>query len=790
MFTSLRLGLAEFRARPGRALLPGAALIVGVACLLASLVLSDALSKAVEEGAPTTPSTVDHVVTVAPRAEAKLDDAVVTRLSGVARAVAVQRGEADLLDANGRAGEHRAEVDVELPDLRRVPIAEGHGPAADGEVAVDKLTAYNRGLRPGDHIRLADKSGRPIDVLVSGITKRGGLDSRPVLVAGPDLVHRLDPEPSTREIWVIGGQRGAVETAAGTGFDVSAPSPDADSIGNDMTTLLLPFSILALATAVFVASATFRAVYAQRQRQTALLRCLGAQRGPLVRRNLVEALLTGAFAGVLGALLAGPTAWVLARTFDVTGISGLFGAVKLSPDLLPNVGYIVLGVCVAAALSAMSAVRPAIGAARVSPLAALRTSDNEVPSLSVRRLRMAFGIVVTGFAGLLAFGAVAAKGSTGAFFFAVFSAIFAVTGLFWILGPVTVPFVARLFGRIGGTHWKLAAAEVRRMPQRAASVALPLLLASSMVTFFVVVLGTAQNLTDDFANQARPDVTVVDAGSRPLPAIPGAPGVAASVAVHQNDDHVYGVDPARFNEWLKAQHLGAVDGFGPGTALAHERSGSSVTVGGKSFRVVGAIPDGIGYPSAVVADESIGPVKQVFAALQPGTDPAAYRSAIHSALSNAPTVVVRTAADERAEADRYLHLGTVLMMVLLGLSVAVAVTGIGTALTISVQERRKELALRRALGVTRGGLQGGVVAEAVLLALVGVLAGGALGFAYAQLTLVATGAFDDASPLPGFRVLLPLLIGGAIVVTLAVVAAFGPSRTASRIRPAAGLASG
>jgi putative ABC transport system permease protein len=117
--------------------------------------------------------------------------------------------------------------------------------------------------------------------------------------------------------------------------------------------------------------------------------------------------------------------------------------------------------------------------------------------------------------------------------------------------------------------------------------------------------------------------------------------------------------------------------------------------------------------------------------------------------------------------------------------VAVAVTGIGTALTISVQERRKEMALRRALGVTKGGLQGGVMAEAVLLALVGVLGGGVFGLVYAELTLLAFGVF--AWPTAS---LVPLLVGGAGVVVLAVLAAFGPARGASRIRPAAGLAAG
>lgn len=797
MSTSLRLGVAEFRARPGRALLPGVALVVGVACLLAALVLSDALTRSVDEGAPLTPSTVGHVVDVKRQpydenaVEAnrpKLDDALLARLSAVGRAVPVQLAQADLLDANGRAGEHRAEVHVQQPDLVRWPLAEGRQPASDNEVAVDKITAYERGLKPGDRIQLASADGRPFEVTVSGVMKKGGLDSRPVLVAGPGLARKLDATPDTREIWVIGGTREAVAAAAGASYVVSDPVPDADKIGNDLTFILLPFSVLALATAVFVAAATFRAVYAQRQRQTALLRCIGAQRGPLVRRSLVEALITGALAGVGGALLGGPTAWLLARTFDVTGISALFGAVQLSPDLLPSLGYVILGVVVAALLSVMAALRPAINAARVSPLAALRDAENEVPPRSVRRLRLVFGVLFTGGAAFLALVAIAAKGTVGAPLAVTFSAIAAVTGLFWILGPVTVPFIARLFGRLGGTQWKLAGAEVRRMPQRSASVALPLLLASSMVTFFLVVLGSAQEMTYTYANEKRPDATVVDAGERPLPAIPAQPDVAASVVLHHAENGS-GVDPEQFKAWLRAENVSGAEKFTSGTAIVPEHWADKPFVenGGKQYQVVGTVPGTLTGYTPIIGGLTSGAPEKVLVALKPGADPARFRADLQAALPDNPTVIVQTDADERAEADRYMHLGTVLMMVLLGLSVAVAVTGIGTALTISVQERRKELALRRALGVTRGGLQGGVIAEAIMLALVGVIGGGVLGFGYAEIAILATGL--DLS-LPGPGVVLPLVIGAAAVVALAVVAAFGPSRGASRIRPAAGLASG
>jgi putative ABC transport system permease protein len=281
---------------------------------------------------------------------------------------------------------------------------------------------------------------------------------------------------------------------------------------------------------------------------------------------------------------------------------------------------------------------------------------------------------------------------------------------------------------------------------------------------------------------------VVDAGERPLPAIPAQPDVAASVVLHHAENGS-GVDPEQFKAWLRAENVSGAEKFTSGTAIVPEHWADKPFVenGGKQYQVVGTVPGTLTGYTPIIGGLTSGAPEKVLVALKPGADPARFRADLQAALPDNPTVIVQTDADERAEADRYMHLGTVLMMVLLGLSVAVAVTGIGTALTISVQERRKELALRRALGVTRGGLQGGVIAEAIMLALVGVIGGGVLGFGYAEIAILATGL--DLS-LPGPGVVLPLVIGAAAVVALAVVAAFGPSRGASRIRPAAGLASG
>ncbi|GAA1337620.1 FtsX-like permease family protein [Saccharothrix algeriensis] len=824
MPTSLRLAVAEFRNRPGRAVLPGIALVVGVACLLAALMTSDAMGKATRDGAPVVPADADLVVRAVPFTGAVIDQAVVDRVAavpGVREVAPARRVEVDLLLAGGRAGADRAAADVEVdrPGLRRVPILEGRPPGHDGEIAVDRVTAFRHGLSPGGSIEVADAQGRPLAVVVRGITKRGGQGEQPAVVVGEGLAAELGGRPRILALHVMGGDAAAVAQAAGADLRVDPASAVRAEPGSDeLSVVLLPFSILALATSVFVASATFRAVYAQRRRHTALLRCLGAHRGPLVWANLLEALVTGAVAGAVGAVLGGSVAWLLARLFDATGLSALLGAVELEPTLLPSAGHLVLGVVLAAALSAFAAVRPSLAATRVSPLAALRTSEGATPDAAVARRRRVLGLVLVAAAvGLAALGVLAA-GSMAAIFLVLFSGITAVAGLFGVLGPVVVPALGRVFGavasRVGGAQWKLAAAEVRRVPQRSASVAMPLLLAAAMVTYFAVTVGSAQRLEDEFSNEPRPDAVVLDAGDRPLGAAATAvvdrPEVERGVVLHTavgtqtgpTDDSypmtVEGVDADRMREWLADRGVERAD-FRPGAVLLTEYTartmdavvGQPVTLHGlpggpRTATFAGTIAETLVHGAhAVLADESLAPASKVLVTLAPGADQTAFRDAVHASLGSAPTVLVQTRVDNAERNQRNLDLGITVLMVLLGLSVAVAVTGIGTALAISVQERRKELALRRALGVTRGGIQGGVVAEAVLLALVGVLGGGVFGLVYAELTLLAVKVYA-----PPTAALLPLLVGGAGVVVLAVLAAFGPARGASRIRPAAGLAAG
>jgi putative ABC transport system permease protein len=825
----IRLALSDLRSHPGRTLLPGLALLVGIACLIASLMLGDAMNSAVKAGAERVPQSVGVVVsTIGSESRPPDIDDVARQLTGapnIAKVVPVQQVSVDMVGADGRAlpDRVRAAIDPGDPSLNRYALQDGRTPAADGEVVIDKVTAYQRHLSPGKKITLVDAGGHPMQVTVVGVTQLGGHTDDPFMIVGKDLATKLNPTLTTTELDLLLNPgtsditvRANLAQQLGTGVSVRTGDGERTIRDSDSTVrvLLFLFSILALATSVFVAGATFRAVYLQRQKQTALLRCVGADRTPIVWANLIEALITGALSGAVGALLGGPVARLLGWVLDVTGVSTMLGATQLEPAALPSIGYLITGIFTAAALSAFAAVRPSLAAARVSPLAALRLAGEATPERRAIRARNVRGWLLVGAAVVFALGALATQKSIASPFFALFSGIAAVAGVFGSFGPRVVPFIGRgigwVAGKVFGPHVRLAGIELGRVPQRAASVAMPLVLASAIVAGAVVLIGTARDLSFTGPDARTPDAQIADTGHRPLgpdvlkaaqqpevnQLLPIA-GAGTGITVNGAKMGVAGVDPARFDAYLQAVHQPAATKFGPDSALVGSwrlgenkiEVGQQITVNGlpggpRTVTVAGTLPPvSLDFADVLVGDPSLAPVSAVMVNVKTGFDQAAYRNAVLAALPNSPTVTVTTASQSSDDTQRNLDLAAVTLMVLLSLSVAVAVTGIGTALSISVQERRKEVSLRRALGVTRLGVTAGILSEAVLLALTGLVGGTILGTVYAELLIAGMGVHTWPS-LPWGQ----LAIGGVAVVTLAVLAAVMPARTASRVQPAAGLA--
>lgn len=114
---------------------------------------------------------------------------------------------------------------------------------------------------------------------------------------------------------------------------------------------------------------------------------------------------------------------------------------------------------------------------------------------------------------------------------------------------------------------------------------------------------------------------------------------------------------------------------------------------------------------------------------------------------------------------------------LLGVSILIALVGIANTVSLSVVERRRELAVQRALGMTRGQLGATLLVEALLMAAVGGLVGTRFGLGYGALLARTTLSEDLVLAVPGWQLLGYVLLAAAAGVLAAVV----PARRAARM---------
>ncbi|EWM18118.1 ABC transporter permease component [Kutzneria sp. 744] len=243
---------------------------------------------------------------------------------------------------------------------------------------------------------------------------------------------------------------------------------------------------------------------------------------------------------------------------------------------------------------------------------------------------------------------------------------------------------------------KLAGIELGRVPQRAASVAMPLVLASAIVAGAVVLIGffhLPQLRGPGLAHPGRPDhrhrappagPDVLKAAQQPeVNQLLPISGAGSGITVNGARMGVAGVDPARLDAYLQAVHQPAATKFGPDSALVggwrlgenKVAVGQQITISGlaggpRTVTVAGTLPAvDLDFAEVLVGDPSLAPVSAVVVTVKSGFDQGAYRSAVLAALPSSPTVTVTTASQSSDDTQRNLDLAAVMLMVLLSLSV-------------------------------------------------------------------------------------------------------------------------
>lgn len=715
--------------------------------------------------------------------------------------------------------------------LEPVALTSGAWPTTTAQVAVDAKTASARGLRVGGTVTLAGEGApgaKATPLTVSGIMAASSdpQQSSAAQFAATDstLAALAGPQPAYETITVAlvpGSDRAAVASALDAAVHEPAGSvmtPAEKTIdqvkrftgGADrLTVILLAFAGVALLVAGLVVANTFSVLIAQRTRELALLRCVGAGRNQIRASVILEALVTGCVASVLGVGLAiGVVAVIVAVLAQNPEYRFATLAVPLSSA--------VVGLLTGTALAVLAALLPARAATRVSPLAALRPADEPSLRRSGGRVQLAIGATCVALGGVgLGIGAVSNNLLLAVPAGAVTFVGVALAATFFVPRLVTA---AGLLASPAGVPGKMAAVNAVRNPRRTTATASALIIGVTLVSMMMTGAATAQNALATSLDRHFPvDIAVQGApgqsfSAEQLAAVAGTRGVEASAVLRPVGTVVTRTDPKTIHapvyeissgdaravvhnsdNWPVAGSIVLPRGAQAATATVQPAPGAP---GAASQPLSQPLPVRLGtatelpgllLPGTVAAQPGQQP-QQVWIAADPTLDAtalAALRTDVSHALG-VPESDVSGAVIEKATFSQVIS--TLLMVVvgLLAVAVLIALIGVANTLSLSVLERTRENSLLRALGLTRGQLRGMLALEALLVAVVAAIIGTALGVVYGWLgALSAIGSFANVT-----AVIPWLQIAGVVAVAAVagLAASVIPARRAARLSPVVGLA--
>ncbi|MDP3892092.1 ABC transporter permease [Nocardioides sp.] len=696
----------------------------------------------------------------------------------------------------------------------------GAWPDAPGEVLLDDRSAESGDYRIGDEVGLISPFGeleRSVTLVGTAEFNGGGMAGATLIVfdtAGAQEVFLdgADAFTSVSLTAASGVTAAAMVDAASAVVPAGFEAVDSDVLVEEsqtaigqfldiISTFLLVFAVIAVVVGGFIIVNTFAILVAQRSRELALLRALGASRRQVTRSVLLEALVMGVLAATVG-ILAG---WALAR-----GLAALFGAIGLEiagSALVLDTRAVLISYVVGIGVTLLAAYVPSRRAGRVAPVAAMRT-DQPVEAGSLRRRTLiGSGVLLLG-AGLAAAGLLGAPGPAAAWVGA--------GALVWVLtvavissavGKPVLALCRSLFARLFGTSGRLAGENALRDPRRTGATASALMIGLALVSM-IGVLATSLNASID-------DVVEEEFTSDFL--VQGVNFMPFSTAIGDRLEAVDEVALLSRQQWVGSSlgdeqimvagndeafgeiyDLTVVEGRGriSGsealiTEAEAERQGWSV---GDTFEL--AFPGGtaleltvagiiepseltasVSIPLETLADSGLARQDAVLSVmLEPGADPAAAFDDLKEAIGDIPTVAVYDKAAFSEEIRGQVNQLLYMIYGLLALAIVIAVIGIINTLGLSVIERTREIGLLRAIGMSRGQLRRMITLESVAVAVLGAVLGMALGVLFGVLLREALSKDLTSLGLPLGQLVLFLVVSVVVGVLAAVVPAIRASR--------------
>lgn len=825
-----------------RLAMSGLAIVLGVAFVVGTLIFTDTLSRTFNALFETTAADVNVVratafdqglagTGVGGTASYVPADLVeeIAEVDGVAAVEGTVQGEGvyiltpdgEVLDTGGAPG-LGISWDTE-ESLSPTTLVDGRAATGPGELMIDTNAAEETGYQVGDTITVLTPGPRVEAELVGTFRfgDEGGLAGASLTAFDTATAQELLTAPGQFTGIGVGADEGVdpgeladrVGAAIGDDYEVRTAEEQAASLASDFSealqfinVFLLVFAGIALFVGTFIILNTFSMLVAQRTRELALLRALGASRGQVTRSVLGEALVVGLVGSTLG----------LAGGYGIAaGLRALFGSfgLTLDGDLVLAGDTVLWAYAVGVLVTLVSAYVPARRAARMPPVAAMR--DDVVSVQRDLRRRTVLGSVLAGL-GLLALvgGTMTDDGGTGASLVGVgaLALILGVTALSPVLARPFLRSVGAVLPRLWGTTGRLAQANAIRNPRRTAATASALMIGLALVSAFSVI-GASTNASIEklIAGSVRAEFVVSSAVQ-----VPFSGDVAAQLA---DVDEVAAVMPLRFGQAQldgQTSFLTAVDPdsldrtieltFVEGSAerlgddgLLVDRStadgrgwavGDTVevlSIDGRQQQVVvgGIFESNQVVGSTVVSLDTLAATgglaldRFLFVDLADGASPADVRPQLEEVTDAYPVVALKDRGEFSDEQEGSVDQLLLLINAMLVLSVLIAALGIVNTLAMSVIERTREIGLLRAVGLGRTQLRRMIRLEAVVISVYGAVLGVVLGTLFGvalSRALADQGITEVVVPFPRMGVFL------LVAALIGVLAALGPARRAARLQ--------
>jgi putative ABC transport system permease protein len=837
--------------RKFRASLTAFAIVLGVAMISGAFVLTDTLGKSLDHIYNESYKATDAVISSdepvnkgdttreAPAFSAGVLRKV-ERLPSVLLAQGSIEDQARLVDrtgkpiggaTNGTAVGVDATADQRLNPLQLIA---GEWPRGEGEIAVDKTTADKHHFRLGQTVG-AFADGPVHRYRVSGIVRFGTVDSigsATITVFDLATAQRLFDKQGKLDLIRVQAKDGVsdaqlvsrirpllsatmqVKTAAA---QASSDSKHTQAGVDAIRYILLAFAGIALLVGGFVIANTLSITVAQRLRELATLRTLGASRRQVLGSVVLEAGVVGLIGSIVGLFLGLAIAIGLKAFLQATGFELPGGEIVFSWRT------ILVSLAAGPMIALLASLRPALRATRIEPIAAVREGAVLPRSRFARYALPTSAAIGAAAVTLFSYGVFAHGLETKMRLLALATGVlllfFAVT---MVASRVVRP-LAFLLGapgaRLAGIAGTLARQNAARNPARTASTAAAVMIGLTLITYFAVI---AQGFRSSFTHSVN-ELFVADysvtAGNNPLTnkaaaAVRNVPGVEAvteirgaqakrggtSVKVSGVDANVAKVVPMKWTSGSDSvpAHLGrdgafVNDQFADGHSLSVGSPLTVTTPTGKTLRlhVTGIFdqPKG-GSPFEAVAiskptfDGAFANHDNQYTLLNVRGGPTAENSArLKQALHAFPTAKVETRDEFRKRQLSGLNRSLHILYALLGLSVLVSMFGVINTIVLSVFERTREIGMLRAVGMSRRQVRRMVRHESIVTALIGATLGMAVGIFLAGLTSAALSKYGLVFALP-YKALAAFVV---VAVLAGMLAAILPARRASSLNVLAAL---